>query len=90
MALLHHLKQPTLFTRDEHFFKRGWCHRAYALSWLDAAPEECALFIRRWLQHPRFRHKADRMGIVARAHHDGVHFWKRNHANLQHMEWTKA
>ena len=22
LALLHRLKQPTLFTRDEHFFKR--------------------------------------------------------------------
>ena len=24
LAMLHRLKQPTLFTRDEHFFKHRW------------------------------------------------------------------
>ncbi len=27
LALLHRLKQPTLFTRDEHFFKPSLCLR---------------------------------------------------------------
>ena len=31
LALLHRLKQPTLFTRDEHFFKRRLCHPSYGL-----------------------------------------------------------
>ena len=47
IALMHHLKQPTLFTRDEHFFNRRLCHAAYGLVWLDAVPEEAAFFIRR-------------------------------------------
>ena len=88
IVLLHRLKQPTLFTRDEDFFKRRLCHPAYALAWLDAAPEEAALFVRRFLRHPRFQTKAARLGIVARVHHDGIHFWQRKRATLQRVNWT--
>ena len=61
LVLLHRLKQPTLFTRDEDFFARPLCHPAYGLVWLDVAPEEAALFIRRVLRHPRFATKAARL-----------------------------
>ncbi|MBI2925202.1 MAG: hypothetical protein HYY24_05805 [Verrucomicrobia bacterium] len=44
ITLLHRLKQPTLFTRDEDFFQRRLCHLGYALIWLDAAPAEAAMF----------------------------------------------
>ncbi|MCW5558305.1 MAG: hypothetical protein KIT22_10800 [Verrucomicrobiae bacterium] len=89
VVLLHRLKQPTLFTRDEDFFKRSLCHPAYALMWLDVAPEEAALFVRRLLHHPRFQTKAARLGIVARVHHDGIHFWQRRHAKLQQVGWAE-
>jgi hypothetical protein len=88
LTLLHHLKQPTLFTRDLHFFRRHLCHAGYALVFLDLAPEESAVFIRRFLHHPRFKTKARRMGIVARVHHDGVHFWQRNRPTLQRTGWS--
>ena len=88
VVLLHRLKQPTLFTRDEDFFKRGLCHPAYALVWLDAAPEEAALFVRRFLRHPRFQTKAARLGTVARVHHDGIHFWQQKRAALQRVGWA--
>ena len=90
LVLLHRLKQPTLFTRDEDFFKRELCHAGYALVWLDAAPAEAAMFIRRFLRHPRFQTKAQRLGIVARVHHDGVQFWQRNRAALQRVAWAET
>lgn len=88
LVLLHRLKQPTFFTRDEDFFKRDLCHPAYGLFWLDVAPEEAALFIHRVLRHPRFATKSGRMGIVARAHHDGVQFWQRSRTALQRAAWS--
>ncbi|HXP62891.1 MAG TPA: hypothetical protein VN829_20490, partial [Dongiaceae bacterium] len=47
VSLLHGLKDPAFFTRDEHFFKRRLCHKNYCLVWLDVAPEEAALFVHR-------------------------------------------
>ena len=88
LLLLHRLKQPTVFTRDQDFFQRELCHPGYGLVWLDAAPEEAALFIRRVLRHPRFRTKASRMGVVARAHHDGLQFWQPHSAALQRTAWS--
>lgn len=88
IALLHQLKQPTLFTRDKDFFKPDLCHPAYALAWLDAAPEEAAMLVRRFLRQPRFRTKAARMGIVARVHQDGIHFWQRHRSVLQRAGWA--
>ena len=88
LALLHRLKQPTLFTRDEDFFKHRLCHPAYGLVWLDVAPEEAALFIRRVLRHARFATKASRMGSVIRAHHDGLQFWQKNRPAPHRAGWT--
>jgi hypothetical protein len=87
LVLLQHLKQPTFFTRDDDFFQRELCHPGYGLFWLDVAPEEAALFVRRVLRHPRFATKASRLGIVARAHHDGLQFWQRNRAARQRTTW---
>jgi hypothetical protein len=88
LVLLHHLKQPAFFTRDADFFQRELCHPAYGLFWLDVAPEEAALFVRRVLRHPRFATKASRLGIVARAHHDGFQFWQLRRAALQRTTWS--
>lgn len=44
----------------------------------------------RGLDHPRFRTKAQRRGIVARAHHDVVQFWQRNRSALQGVVWTES
>ena len=88
VVLLQHLKQPTFFTRDEDFFERELCHPGYGLFWLDVAPEEAALFVRRVLRHPRFATRASRLGIVARAHHDGLQFWQRNRAARQRAVWS--
>jgi hypothetical protein len=87
-VLLHRLKQPTFLTRDEDFFRRDLCHPNYALFFWDIRPAESDDFIRRVLRHPRFRTKAQRMGIVARAHHDGISFWQRNRGGLQLATWS--
>ncbi len=87
LVLLHRLKHPTLFTRDVDFFHRDLAHENYALVWLDVAPGEAALFVRRFLRHPRFRTKAARLGVVARVHHDGVHFWQRHRTEVQNVPW---
>ena len=88
LVLLHRLKQPTLFTRDEDFFARPLCHPAYGLVWLDVAPEEAALFTRRVLRHPRFATKAARLGVVIRASHDHLQFWQWHHTALQRATWS--
>jgi len=88
IALLHRIKQPTLFTRDLHFFHHHLCHLGYALVFLDLAPEEVAIFVRRFLTHPRFKTRALRMGVVARVHHDGVSFWQRSVLGLQRVAWV--
>jgi hypothetical protein len=89
VRLLHLLKTPTLFTRDKDFFKRELCHRGYCLVWLDAAPEEAAMFVRRFLRHPRFKTKGDRMGIVARVHHDAVEFWRIGRQKIESVDWIR-
>ena len=89
VSLLHHLKQPTLFTRDQHFFHRSLCHAGYCLVWLDFKPAEAAEYIRRFLRHPRFHTKAKRMGVVARAHHDGVEFHVRGQTKRTHLPWEE-
>lgn len=89
LVLLHRLKQPTLFTRDEDFFRRDLAHENYSLVWLDVVPGEAALFVRRFLRHTRFRTKAARLGVVARVHHDGVHFWQRYRAALESVAWLE-
>jgi hypothetical protein len=88
-SLLHRLKQPTFFTRDRDFFKRELCHTRYSLVWLDVTPEEAALYVRRYLRHPRFKSKTNRLWTIARVHHDGIHFWERN-KELTELPWFKV
>jgi hypothetical protein len=87
IPLLLTLSRPAFFTRDRDFFKRMLRHDKYTLVWLDARPEEAAMFIRRFLRHPRFRTNAARMGTVVRVHHDGIQYWERGRDLLQRMEW---
>jgi hypothetical protein len=89
IALLHHLKQPTLFTRDEHFYEKRLGHRGYCLAWLDVAPEETAFFICRFLNHSRFETKSQRMGCVVRLHQEGIHFWELNRVAPQQLSWPE-
>ena len=88
IPLLHRLKQPSFFTHDRDFFQRALVHPAYCLVWLDVFDGEAAKFIRAFLKHRTFDTAAKRMSIVARAHHDGIRFWRRNQAALQRAAWV--
>ena len=89
VPLLQRLKQPTFFTHDQDFFRRSLVHADYSLVWLDVFDGEAATFIRLFLKHPLFNTAAKRMGIVTRVHHQGIHFWNRNHTQLQHARWPQ-
>lgn len=87
IPLLHRQRRVTFFTQDEDFFLGELCHPAYCLVWVNVKAEDAALYVRRFLRHPRFRTIADRMGIVARAHHDAIHYWQRDREDLQRINW---
>ena len=90
IPLLHRQRGVTFFTLDWDFFNARLCHPAYCLVWLDVRADDAAHFVRRFLKHLRFNNQAQRMGIVARAHHQGVDFWQRNRAVLQNLRWIGA
>lgn len=87
IPLLHRLKQPVFFTHDRDFFRHGLAHQNYRLVWLDLFDGRAVEFIRAFLKHDLFDTAAKRMGIVARAHPEGIDFWRRNRAGLQHARW---
>jgi hypothetical protein len=89
IPLLHRLRGVTFFTQDFDFFDSALCHRACCLVWLDVRADDTAYFVRRFLKHPRFDTKAKRLGVVARVHHDGIHFWRRGQPGLQRVAWQE-
>jgi len=56
------LRQPTFFTLDADFYRRGLCHSQYSLVYLAARPDDAAAFVRRLLRHPECDTQAKRMG----------------------------
>lgn len=90
IPFLRTLKRPTLFTHDDGFFHSDLAHARYCLVWLATKDIEAALYVRRVLKHPHFKTQAKRMGMVARAHPGGIHFWQRNHAALQKVAWSES
>ena len=62
IPLLHNLRRPTFFTRDEDFYHPWLRHPGYCLVFLDVRPDDAAHYIRRFLRHPSFRTQAQRMG----------------------------
>jgi hypothetical protein len=87
LTLLHRQRRATFFTQDRDFFHPRLCHAVYCLAFLDVRVDDTADFLRRFLRHRRFDSAVKRMGLVARVHHDGVHFWQRNRRTLQFTEW---
>ena len=82
IPLLHQLRRPTFFTRDDDFFDLKFCHTRYCFVYLAVKKDEVAIFIRRFLQHQEFDTGAKRMGSVIRASHTGLSVW-RLHAERQ-------
>ena len=87
IPFLHQLRQPTFFSRDDDFYKRGLCHAGYSLVYLDVRKEDVAVFVRRVLRHTAFKTKAKRMGKVIRASHSGVSIWNLHAEKEERLSW---
>ena len=90
IPLLHQLRQVTFFTQDKGFGRPSLCHPAYCLVWLDVRPNDAALYVRRFLKHPRFDTQAKRMGRVVRVRHDALQVCQRNRPGWQIVSWTQS
>ena len=87
IPLLHSFRHVTFFTRDHDFYHPWLRHPNYCLVYLEVKPDEVALFIRRLLRHPHLRTQAQRMGKVARVHHEGISFWQVRMDKEQELTW---
>lgn len=87
IPLLHGLRRPTFFTRDQDYYDPELRHAGYCLVYLDVGPDEAAEFIRRFLRHPSFRTQADRMGKVARVHYSGLSYWQVDGIHKCDLDW---
>lgn len=87
IPLLHSLKHPTFFTRDEDFYARTLVHAEYSLVHLDVPPGESADYIYRFLRHKHFRTKADRIGKVIRVRHGGISYFEQEHNRTRRVRW---
>ena len=92
VEVLKELSRQELVARlhDQDFFQKELCHPAYCLLYLDVCADDAAEYVRRFLQHPRFDTQAKRMGVVARAHHEGIEFWQPNLAARQRANWPEG
>lgn len=87
IPLLHRLHRATLFTQDQDFFDRSFCHEAYGLVFLEIRYKEVAAFIRRFLKHSAFNTQAKRLGMVARVRAEGVQFWRKGKGARLAISW---
>lgn len=84
IPLLHGLRHPTFFTRDEDFYHPSLRHRGYCLVYLDVDFDQVADFVRRFLRHSAFRISARRMGTVVRIRQSRLSYWQVGR-EVEHM-----
>jgi hypothetical protein len=87
IPLLHSLRRPTFFTRDDDFYKPWLRHSRYCLVYLDASLDEAADYIRRFLRHKEFRAQAQRMGKVIRVGASGLRWWQIDIEEARSTRW---
>jgi hypothetical protein len=88
IRLLHHLRNPTLFTRDMDFYRAKLCHEKYCLVWLEVGPLRVAKFARRVLRHRGFDTHAKRMGKVIGVSPTRLSVWSRHAAQAILLPWS--
>lgn len=88
VPLLHHLRQPTFFTRDADFYDRRLRHPRYCIVCLRVGQDEVAETIRRFLRHPAFNTHAKRSGQVVRIGPAGITFWQVGLEEERALEWS--
>jgi hypothetical protein len=89
LSLLHSLNQPTFFTLDHGFFKRGLCHAGYCLVYLDVGEEKAAEFIRRTLRHQQLNSWLKRRGAVIRIRPGGISLWRLHDKMMNYLIWKR-
>ena len=87
LALLHRLRRPTFFTRDEDFYARHLCHARYCLVYMAVTKDEVAPFVRRLLRHREFDTVAKRMGTVIRVSQVDLSVWRLHAEHTIHIAW---
>lgn len=87
IPLLHSLKHPTFFTRDEDFYARILGHAEYCLVHLDVPPGESADYIAKFLRHKHFRAKFDRIGKVVRVRRSGLSYFEQHYHRARRVKW---
>lgn len=87
IPLLHGLRNPTFFTRDQDFYHAWLRHPGFCLVFLEVRPREAAHYIRRFLRHPNFRTQQQRMGKVIRVHEDGIRYWQVGAGESEELVW---
>jgi hypothetical protein len=89
VPLLLRLRLPTLFTRDDDFYDRTLCHSGYCIVILAVAKDQAASYIRRFLRHPAFSTRAQRMGCVLRVSPTGIVYWQKYADAAKAAEWPR-
>jgi len=86
--LLHSLKQPTFFTRDNDFYHPRYLHAGHCIVFLDVPVLQSSDFVRRFLRHPDFRTKRLRMGKVVRISAHRIIYLEINSNDEKIVEWS--
>jgi len=87
IPLLHSLRRPTFFTRDNDFYKPRLRHSRYCPVYLDMSLDEAADYIRRFLRHRLFRTQTQRMGKVIRISSTGLTYWQAGSERTRTVKW---
>lgn len=87
VPLLLSLSRSTFFTLDQDFYKPRLCHARYGLVWLGVMQVEIAVFVRRFLRHPKFDTVEKRKGTVVHVTHGALWLWRLHTPKEVRLDW---
>ena len=87
ISLLHNLKNPTFFTRDNDFYQSKLCHNQYCIVFLAVKKDEVGIFIHRFLHHENFNTVKKRLGSVVKITHTNISIKKLNFEKEIKITW---
>jgi len=87
ISLLHGLRHPTFFTRDNDFYNLNLCHAGYCLVYLAVRKDEAAVFLRRFIHHTKFDTISKRMGSIIGVSHSGLSVWRLHEKEQIYFNW---
>ncbi len=88
IPLLHSLRAPPFFTRDNDFYDKKLCYTKYSIVYLKVNENQVAENVRSFLRHPEFNTFAKRQGLVIRLTSSTVHYWKINLDEEHTLDWN--